>query len=205
MNRITLCIEWGPAQRNPCVVYFLGAPFLHSSFLSSVAAFWIKPFVYNLLWNSSSYCLRVGAGGLFLTPRASSQLSSGIYRTGSCFCLIFTASHYQKHTLGWFCGHLAPHTAVRRWRRHLPVAQKHSWVTMTCTVAKGDKSNSLCVVRLFSVLKEKELWMLKAQDRGAEDCPECFETSHWYFTFLKSSDAEVCVNLKSSGCCALAL
>lgn len=60
----------------------------------------------------------------------------------------------------------------------LPTAQKHEWVTMTGTVTKGDEWNSLSVVRLFHVLKEEELWTLKGQGRGAEGCPECFETSH---------------------------
>lgn len=80
--------------------------------------------LFTISCESHPRIVSVWAVGLFLTARASSQLSSRIYRTGSCFCLIFTASHYQKQTLGWVCSvafvDTWPHVQLSgRWRRRL--------------------------------------------------------------------------------------
>lgn len=108
--------------------------------------------LFTIFCESHPYIVSVWAVGVLPTARASSQLSSGTCRTGSCFCLTATAPHYQKQTWDGFVD-TWPHVSGR-WRRHLPMAQKHESVTMTCTVAKGDKLNSLSVVSLFSVPKE---------------------------------------------------
>lgn len=103
----------------------------------------MKPFVYNLLWKSSLYFLRVRAVGLFLTARAFSQLSSA--STGLAPASGLSASHHQKQTLPWFCGH---HVQLSgRWRRHFPPLGPETRVGhYDLHIAKGNKLNSLSVV-----------------------------------------------------------
>lgn len=162
----------------------------------------MKPFVYNLLWKSSLYFLRVRAVGLFLTARAFSQLSSA--STGLAPASGLSASHHQKQTLPWFCGH---HVQLSgRWRRHFPPLGPETRVGhYDLHIAKGNKLNSLSVVCWRR--KSSEHSKLRAEELKIVLSALKLHIDIFHFKKKKMrwhSDSEIYVNLKSSGCCALA-
>lgn len=84
--------------------------------------------------------------------------------------LLSLAPHlpHQKQALGWVCSRVCVDTS--------PCAQLPSQGGeakgghhFLHSELKAKQWNSVSVMRLFSVLKEKQLWTLKGQDRGVEE------------------------------------